>query len=39
MKTEPSEFLLPVIPECASKVCLQDSLGRPERKVQVSMML
>ncbi|XP_051001588.1 lamin tail domain-containing protein 2 [Acomys russatus] len=33
MKAETSE-LLPVIPEC-SRVCLQDSLGRLEHKVQV----
>lgn len=37
MKTETSE-LLPVIPECPSRVCLEDSLGRQERKVQVSVM-
>ncbi|XP_063120017.1 lamin tail domain-containing protein 2 isoform X5 [Rattus norvegicus] len=34
VKTEISE-LLPVIPECSSRVCLEDSLGRQERKVQV----
>ncbi|GAB1292894.1 1600016N20Rik protein [Apodemus speciosus] len=34
VKTETSE-LLPVIPECPSRVCLEDSLGRQERKVQV----
>ncbi|XP_063120006.1 lamin tail domain-containing protein 2 isoform X3 [Rattus norvegicus] len=33
VKTEISE-LLPVIPECSSRVCLEDSLGRQERKVQ-----
>ncbi|XP_059120620.1 lamin tail domain-containing protein 2 isoform X1 [Peromyscus eremicus] len=34
VKTETSE-LLPAIPECASRMCLEDSLGRQERKVQV----
>ncbi|ERE79700.1 Intermediate filament containing protein [Cricetulus griseus] len=34
MKTETSE-LLPAIPECPSRVCLEDSQGRQERKVQV----
>ncbi|XP_028642695.1 lamin tail domain-containing protein 2 [Grammomys surdaster] len=35
VKTETSE-LLPVIPECPSRICLvEDSLGRQERKVQV----
>ncbi|OBS70903.1 hypothetical protein A6R68_00572 [Neotoma lepida] len=34
VKIETSE-LLPTIPECASRVCLEDSLGRQERKVQV----
>ncbi|XP_034369664.1 lamin tail domain-containing protein 2 [Arvicanthis niloticus] len=35
VKTETSE-LLPVIPECPSRMCLvEDSLGRQERKVQV----
>lgn len=37
VKTETSE-LLPVIPECPSRMCLEDSLGRQERKVQVSVM-
>ncbi|XP_055462768.1 lamin tail domain-containing protein 2 [Psammomys obesus] len=34
MKTETSE-LLPVIPECASRVGLEDALGRQEHRVQV----
>ncbi|CAH6793336.1 lamin tail domain-containing protein 2 [Phodopus roborovskii] len=34
MKTETLE-LLPAIPECSSRVCLEDSQGRQERKVQV----
>lgn len=35
MKAETSE-LLPVIPECPSRLCLgEDSLGRQEYKVQV----
>ncbi|CAO2583855.1 Lamin tail domain-containing protein 2 [Lemmus lemmus] len=35
MKAETAE-LLPAIPECSSRVCLEeDSLGRQERKVQV----
>lgn len=39
MKAETSE-LLPVIPECPSRLCLgEDSLGRQEYKVQVSVML
>lgn len=38
MKAETAEFL-PAIPECSSRVCLEDSLGRQERKVQVSVML
>ncbi|KAL6035903.1 hypothetical protein STEG23_018272 [Scotinomys teguina] len=33
-KTETWE-LLPAIPECASRMCLEDSLGRQECKVQV----
>lgn len=39
MKAETSE-LLPMIPECPSRLCLgEDSLGRQEYKVQVSVML
>ncbi|KAL1789108.1 lamin tail domain-containing protein 2 isoform X1 [Sigmodon hispidus] len=34
LKTETAE-LLPAIPECASRVCLEDSLGRQEHKFQV----
>lgn len=39
VKAETSE-LLPMIPECPSRLCLgEDSLGRQEYKVQVSVML